>query len=244
MLRHDLEEDLKTFATDKVDAAESAWFAERAYYLRAISAMPAPIPGLLPSISRCGAKHQAGANYLFYLATPPQVFAPIVDKLGKAGLTKKTEGSWRRVIVEKPFGTDLASAQALNERCSMLAESQIYRIDHYLGKETVQNIMVFRFANGIFEPMWNRNHIDHVQITVAETRRCRHRGKFYDATGATRDMVPNHLFQLLSLVPWRRRRVSRPMRCAAKRRRCWMPCIASTSKGGAECGARPIRAAW
>ena len=117
------------------------------------------------------------------------------------GCCARRTAHWRRVIIEKPFGDDLPSAQALNrEILSVLAESQIYRIDHYLGKETVQNILVFRFANGIFEPLWNRNHIDHVQITVAETVDVERRGKFYDATGALRDMVPNHLFQLLTLT--------------------------------------------
>jgi glucose-6-phosphate 1-dehydrogenase len=121
--------------------------------------------------------------------------------LGGAKLLREEDRHWRRVIVEKPFGTDLPSAQALNrELLEVIAENQIYRIDHYLGKETVQNIMVFRFANGIFEPLWNRDHIDHVQITVAETVDVERRGKFYDATGALRDMVPNHLFQLLTLT--------------------------------------------
>jgi glucose-6-phosphate 1-dehydrogenase len=110
-------------------------------------------------------------------------------------------GSWRRLVIEKPFGTDLASARALNgELQKLLDEHQIYRIDHYLGKETVQNILVLRFANGMFEPIWNRNHIDHIQITVDEKIGVGHRGSFYDQTGALRDMVPNHLFQLLSLV--------------------------------------------
>ena len=110
-------------------------------------------------------------------------------------------GAWRRLVVEKPFGTDLASAKALNsELLKLVDEHQIYRIDHYLGKETVQNILVLRFANGMFEPIWNRNHIDHIQITVDEKLGVGHRGSFYDQTGALRDMVPNHLFQLLSLV--------------------------------------------
>ena len=110
-------------------------------------------------------------------------------------------GAWRRLVVEKPFGTDLASAKALNsELLKLIDEHQIYRIDHYLGKETVQNILVLRFANGMFEPIWNRNHIDHIQITVDEKLGVGHRGNFYDETGALRDMVPNHLFQLLSLV--------------------------------------------
>jgi glucose-6-phosphate 1-dehydrogenase len=142
-----------------------------------------------------------GGNRLFYLATPPDAFAPIARQLGRVGLLREDGGAWRRLVVEKPFGTDLASARALNvELLSILNEHQIYRIDHYLGKETVQNILVLRFANGMFEPIWNRHHIDHVQITVEETLGIGYRGSFYDAIGALRDMVPNHLFQLLSLV--------------------------------------------
>ncbi|MGQ4273214.1 glucose-6-phosphate dehydrogenase [Terrihabitans sp. B22-R8] len=140
-------------------------------------------------------------NRLFYCATPPSVFATIAQRLGDAGLTQEGSGSWRRVIVEKPFGTDLESAKQLNrELLSVLKEEQIFRMDHYLGKETVQNILILRFANGLFEPVWNRDHIDHVQITVAETVDVGLRGAFYDSTGALRDMVPNHLFQLLALV--------------------------------------------
>jgi glucose-6-phosphate 1-dehydrogenase len=201
VFRHDLEKDLTSFATSRVAPADSAWFAERAYYLQGDFGDSATYTRLAQKITEVAAKHQAGDNCLFYLATPPQVFAPIVEQLGKAGLTREQQGHWRRVIVEKPFGTDLASAQALNRHLlAVLAESQIYRIDHYLGKETVQNLMVFRFANGIFEPLWNRNHVDHVQITVAETVDVGTRGKFYDVTGALRDMVPNHLCQLLSLI--------------------------------------------
>lgn len=143
----------------------------------------------------------AAGNVLFYLATPPRYFGLIVDRLGDAGLVREQARGWRRVIVEKPFGHDFESAEALNQQLlARLSESQIYRIDHYLGKETVQNIMALRFANAIFEPLWNRDHIDHVQITVAETVGVEHRGRFYDATGALRDMVPNHLFQLLTLT--------------------------------------------
>src|SRR6202043_3696385 len=142
-----------------------------------------------------------GGNRLFYLATPPTAFAPISRQLGRTGMLKEANGAWRRLVVEKPFGTDLASAKALNdELLQIVTEHQIYRIDPYLGKETVQNILVLRFANGMFEPIWNRNHIDHVQITVDEKIGVGHRGSFYDATGALRDMVPNHLFQLLSLA--------------------------------------------
>jgi glucose-6-phosphate 1-dehydrogenase len=135
------------------------------------------------------------------MATPPSAFAPIGRHLGQTGLAREENGAWRRLIFEKPFGIDLASAQALNrELLEVLDERQIYRIDHYLGKETVQNIMMLRFANGLFERICNRHHIDHVQITVAETLTAGSRGRFYDAIGALRDMVPNHLCQLLSLV--------------------------------------------
>jgi glucose-6-phosphate 1-dehydrogenase len=139
-------------------------------------------------------------NAVFYLATAPGFFAPIVEALGKAGLLSEAKG-FRRVVVEKPFGTDLASAEALNARLLAQArEEQIYRIDHFLGKETVQNILVTRFGNAMTEAVWNRRYIDHVQITAAETVTVGSRGSFYDATGALRDMVPNHLFQLLALV--------------------------------------------
>jgi glucose-6-phosphate 1-dehydrogenase len=140
-------------------------------------------------------------NVLFYLAVADRFFGPVIEQLGRAGLTRQSERAWRRVIVEKPFGHDLASAAALNAQIlKTLSEDQIYRIDHFLGKETVQNIMVLRFANGIFEPLWNRDHIDHVQITAAETVGVERRGRFYEKTGALRDMVPNHLFQLLAMI--------------------------------------------
>ena len=125
----------------------------------------------------------------------------MVQQLKAAGLTRQPEGRWRRIIIEKPYGHDLQSARSLNrELVQALEESQIYRIDHYLGKETVQNILVFRFSNGIFEPIWNRRYIDHVQITVAETLGVEQRGGYYDQAGALRDMVPNHIFQLISLT--------------------------------------------
>jgi glucose-6-phosphate 1-dehydrogenase len=124
-----------------------------------------------------------------------------VDHLAAAGLVGTQGHGFRRIVIEKPFGTDLASARALNARILRAAgENQLYRIDHFLGKETVQNIMALRFANGMFEPIWNREHIDHVQITAAETVGIEHRGRYYDATGALRDMVPNHMFQLLALT--------------------------------------------
>jgi glucose-6-phosphate 1-dehydrogenase len=137
---------------------------------------------------------------LFYLAVPDRFFGPLVESITAAGLTDDSRG-WRRVVIEKPFGHDLQSAKALND-CVLkhLREDQVFRIDHFLGKETVQNIMALRFANGLFEPIWNRDRIDHVQITVAETIGIEERGKFYEATGALRDMVPNHLFQLVAMT--------------------------------------------
>jgi glucose-6-phosphate 1-dehydrogenase len=149
---------------------------------------------------------QTAGNVLFYLAVADRFFGPIIENLGHAGLfdeelRDEQPQRWRRVVIEKPFGHDLESARALNTRIRrVLREEQIYRIDHFLGKETVQSIMAFRFANGLFEPIWNRDRIDHVQITVAETVGVERRGKFYDVTGALRDMVPNHVFQLLAMV--------------------------------------------
>src|SRR5262249_59274873 len=135
-----------------------------------------------------------------YVAVADRLFSVAVSGLGAEGLTDEKGGQWRRVVIEKPFGHDLASARALNaDLLKTLSERQTYRIDHFLGKETVQNVMALRFANGIFEPIWNRAHIDHIQITAAETVGVERRGKFYERTGALRDMVPNHLFQLLAM---------------------------------------------
>jgi glucose-6-phosphate 1-dehydrogenase len=146
-------------------------------------------------------KFKTGGNVLFYLAVAAQLFGAIVERLGEAGLAAEKDGVWRRVIIEKPFGSDLATARALNARIlKVLNEPQIYRMDHFLGKETVQNIMALRFSNAIFEPLWNRDHIDHVTITAAETVGVERRANFYEITGALRDMVPNHVFQLLSLT--------------------------------------------
>jgi len=170
------------------------WFLERSRYLTGKFEAPETYRALAGLLG-------AGRNALFYLATPPSQFAVIAGRLGKSGLLEEGDDAWRRLIIEKPFGHDLPSAVALNrEILSVAREEQIFRIDHYLGKETVQNILVFRFANGFVEPLWNRHHIDHVQITVAETVGVEQRGKSYDATGALRDMVPNHLFQLLTLI--------------------------------------------
>ena len=144
---------------------------------------------------------ETGGNVVFYLATASEYFAPVVEHCEKAGLSKEKEAFFRRFVVEKPFGRDLESARALNHRLRrVLRERQIYRIDHYLGKETVQNLLVFRFGNGIFEPIWNRRYVDHVQITVAEDLGVEQRGGYYEDSGALRDMIPNHMCQLLSLT--------------------------------------------
>jgi glucose-6-phosphate 1-dehydrogenase len=145
--------------------------------------------------------HRTEGNYLFYMATLPRFFSLIVEQLGRSGLASQPNGKWRRVVVEKPFGQDLESARSLNSQIkAVLPEQQIYRIDHYLGKETVQNILVFRFDNAIFEPIWNRRYIDHVQITNAEAVGVEQRGGYFDTAGTLRDMVPNHIMQLLSLI--------------------------------------------
>lgn len=199
-LREDLLKGLKQYATRPVDDAIAQKLLNCVTCIEADPSEPESFDRMKDALDKLEEARGTGGNRLFYLATPPSAFAPISEQLGRTGMLKEN-GSWRRLIVEKPFGTDLESAQKLNKKLlGLMNEQQIYRIDHYLGKETVQNILVLRFANGIFEPIWNRNHIDHVQITVDEKLGVGHRGSFYDATGALRDMVPNHLFQLLSLV--------------------------------------------
>ena len=200
-LRDGLMKGLRQFATRPVDDAIATRLLECVTCIAADPREPASFDKMRQQIERLEANRSTGGNRLFYLATPPDAFAPISRELGRTGLLREENGAWRRLVIEKPFGTDLASAKVLNgELLKIVDEHQIYRIDHYLGKETVQNILVLRFANGMFEPIWNRNHIDHVQITVDEKLGVGHRGSFYDSTGALRDMVPNHLFQLLSLV--------------------------------------------
>jgi glucose-6-phosphate 1-dehydrogenase len=200
-LRDGLMKGLRQFATRPVDDAIATRLLECVTCIAADPRQPDSFDKMRQQIERLEANRSTGGNRLFYLATPPDAFAPISRELGRTGLLREENGAWRRLVIEKPFGTDLASAKVLNgELLKIVDEHQIYRIDHYLGKETVQNILVLRFANGMFEPIWNRNHIDHVQITVDEKLGVGHRGSFYDSTGALRDMVPNHLFQLLSLV--------------------------------------------
>jgi glucose-6-phosphate 1-dehydrogenase len=192
---------LRQFATRPVDDVVADRLLACVSYVRGAADDPETYERLRQELERVESVRSTRGNRLFYLATPPGVFGPIGCHLGRSGLTREKNGAWRRLIVEKPFGTDLRSASALNhDLLQVLDEHQIYRIDHYLGKETVQNILVLRFANGLFEPIWNRQHIDHMQITVAETLTVARRGRSYDTMGALRDMVPNHLFQLLSLV--------------------------------------------
>ena len=157
--------------------------------------------GLKELLARIDEKHGTKGNRLFYLATAPEYFADIINSLGKHAMAQPTDGNWVRTIVEKPFGHDLESARKLNDDVNkVFHEDQIFRIDHYLGKETVQNILVFRFANGIFENVWNRNYIDHVEITAAESIGIEGRGPFYETAGALRDVVQNHVMELLSFV--------------------------------------------
>ena len=177
------------------DVAKS--LASRMYYVSAETDDPEVYRQLKARLEQIN----GAEGVLFYLAIPPSVYGVVIEHLGTSGLSRPGERGWRRVIVEKPFGTDLASARALNQLAHQhFDEEQVYRIDHYLGKETVQNLLVFRFGNGMFEPVWNRRYIDHVQITAAETVGVEHRASYYEGAGALRDMVQNHLMQVLSLV--------------------------------------------
>jgi glucose-6-phosphate 1-dehydrogenase len=198
-------EDFRTRVTSFLpiasDPAALEWFRRRLFYLRGDFSDPATFLKLRTELAALDAERHTGGNYLFYLATAPKFFSTVVQQLGAAQLSLQEAGCWRRVVIEKPFGQDLESAKNLNREIkTVLQENQIYRIDHYLGKETVQNIMVFRFDNAIFEPIWNRRYIDHVQITNAETVGVELRGGYFDTAGTLRDMVPNHVMQLLSLT--------------------------------------------
>jgi glucose-6-phosphate 1-dehydrogenase len=209
--RDHLHETLKSFVgnaasafdIDQID--EVAWrrLTANLSYVQGDLAEPALYDRLRVVLDQAERNHGTGGNAIFYLAIADRLFGTVADALGKAKLTDQTGAHrpWRRVVIEKPFGHSLESARALNAQLlRSLQENQIFRIDHFLGKEAVQSIMAFRFANGLFEPIWNRDRIDHVQITVAETVGVEARGSFYEATGALRDMVPNHVFTLISMV--------------------------------------------
>jgi len=199
--RKTLAQEIPKFVTSPLDSKLLDWMIERIYYVQGDFQDAKAFERLEQQIADADQKHGTQGNRLFYLAVAPRFFSPITNMLGQCGLTKEEDPRWARVIVEKPFGHDLASAKELNhELKQVLEERQIYRIDHYLGKETVQNVLVFRFSNNIIEPLWNRHYVDHVQITAAETVGVEHRGGFYETAGALRDMVPNHLFQLLTMT--------------------------------------------
>jgi glucose-6-phosphate 1-dehydrogenase len=200
--RDQLTESLKTFAADKAGAFHTSalddrawnWIADRLQYVAGEFETDDVFNKLKQTLGDSG-------NVIFYLAVSSRFFKPIVERLGKAGLLKESDQGFRRVVIEKPFGHDYASAKDLNESILKFAgENQIYRIDHFLGKDTVQSILAVRFANALFEPIFRREYIDHVQITAAETIGVEARGGFYEQTGAFRDMLPNHLFQLLGMV--------------------------------------------
>ncbi len=175
------------------------WFRQRLFYCQGGYGDSKSMEHLKERIAEIEIKFGLEGNRLFYLATPPEIFEDLVVGIRESGLNKSQ--GWVRIVVEKPFGNDLKSAQHLNQLLwTAFDEHEIYRIDHYLGKETVQNLLVLRFGNTVFEPLWNRRYVDHVQITVAESDGIGTRGRYYDATGALRDMVPNHLFQLLTLI--------------------------------------------
>jgi glucose-6-phosphate 1-dehydrogenase len=200
--RKELRASLEEFSRTPPEEPIVSEFLERVDYHRGDLTDDATYTSLAERLDACDREYGTRGDRLYYLATQPSAFALVIAQLGKAGLDHEThDGGWRRIIIEKPFGRDLDSAIRLNREVGkVFRESQVYRIDHYLGKETVRNLLVFRFGNGIFEPIWNRRYVDHVQITVAETIGIEDRGAFYEETGASRDVLQNHLMQLLALV--------------------------------------------
>jgi len=199
--RRRLSDDMREFAAEDIEPDVWQWLEERLYYLSGDFDDNQTFASLKEMTTRIDSQRKTQGNYFFYLATAPEYFAKVTERLGSIGLTSEENGHWRRLVIEKPFGSDLDSARQLNQELKqVLHENQIYRIDHYLGKETVQNILVFRFSNGIFEPIWNRRYIDSVQITAGEKVGVEQRGGYYEKAGALRDMVPNHLLQLVTLT--------------------------------------------
>lgn len=203
MFREECHKSVAEFSRLKpIDEAKWAAFAPLLHYTQADYGTPEDYDKLAAALADLDAQHGTAGNRLYYIATPPEVYPTIIERLGSCPLCRTSAlNGWTRVIVEKPFGTDLQSAKDLNTHVhTFFNEDEIYRIDHYLGKETVQNIFVFRFSNGIFEPIWNRLYVDHVQITVAENIGVEGRGSYYETAGVVRDIVQNHMLQLLALV--------------------------------------------
>ncbi len=200
--RAEVREALETFSRVPLEDEPVRALVERVDYHRGDFDDDAMFDGLAERLRDIDERHKTRGNHLYYLATQPSAFPLVIGQLGRVGLDHEVHGGgWRRVVIEKPFGRDADSAIRLNREVGkVFREKQVYRIDHYLGKETVRNLMVFRFGNTIFEPLWNRRYVDHVQITVAESIGVEGRGAFYEETGASRDVLQNHLLQLLALI--------------------------------------------
>jgi glucose-6-phosphate 1-dehydrogenase len=199
--RQQMRDGMEAFATQKVDTKLWSKLEPRILYCQGSFDDPATYEHLKTMMAESDAAHHTGGNAMFYLSVQPGSFAAVAQQLHASGLTDETEQAWRRIVIEKPFGRDLASARALNASLSaILTERQIYRIDHYLGKETAQNLLVFRLGNSMVEPVWNRNFIDHIEITVAETLGIESRGAFYENAGAFRDIMQNHMLVLMALI--------------------------------------------
>jgi glucose-6-phosphate 1-dehydrogenase len=200
--RDDMKDAIVTYSDAKsVDEKVWASFANGIFYIPGDINDPAAYKKIKDQLDQIDSERGTAGNRVFYLSTSPSLYAEAIQQLGASGLAKSKGKGWTRIIIEKPFGHDLASAKELNvEVAKVFDEEQVYRIDHYLGKETVQNLMVFRFANGIFEPIWNRRYVDHVQITNAEAIGVEGRGGYYDTAGVLRDMIQNHVFQVTSLI--------------------------------------------